>query len=336
MIIKKKTNCLETGNAYIGDIMDEKDMHSDLANETVETLLEGTHYQKQVESFPELTIEHYQMLKSHHHIHKGQYYEFFFKDYHQLLIVDKIKEKLQQLIDDIEYPTILVVGLGNIYLTSDAIGPRSLRDIRVTHYLDDSIKLKNHYYDILAITPGVMYQTGMETVDIIKAIVDEYDIDIVVAIDALCATDYQKLGHVIQINDVGIHPGSGIGNHRKAINQKTLGCKVIAIGVPTVIYASSLLKETLRLVKDYFADSLQPASKLKTGKRNYHGSLSKKQEESLLGYVGSLADDDLQSLLFEILNPVDRNYIMSDKQIDEHVEILSALIARSFNELRYK
>lgn len=329
-------NFMKTGNDYIGDIMDEKDMHSDLANETVTQLQEGRHYHKTIESYDELTVEHYQILTSHQHIHKGQYYEFFFKDCHQQNIAEKIKEKLQLLIDDIEYPTILVVGLGNSYLTSDAIGPRSLRDIRVTHYLDDCIKLENHYYDILAITPGVMYQTGMETVDIIKALVDEYDIDIVIAIDALCASDYQKLGHVIQINDVGIHPGSGIGNHRKAIHYDTLGCKVIAIGVPTVIYASSVIRETLQLIKAYFGDSLQPSSKLKTGKRSYHGRLSKRQEQSLLGYIGSLSDEDLQSLLFEILDPVDKNYVMSDKQIDEQVEMLSKIIAHSLNELRYK
>lgn len=336
MIMIIMINFIKKGNAYIGDIMDERDMHSDLANEIVTALKEGTHYQKNIEHFDELTIEHYQILTNHQYIHKGQYFEFFFKDYHQPNIAVKIKEKLQLLIDDIEYPTILVVGLGNSYLTSDAIGPRSLRDIRVTHYLDDSIKLENHYYDILAITPGVMYQTGMETVDIIKSLVGEYDIDIVIAIDALCASDYQKLGHVIQINDVGIHPGSGIGNHRKAIHYETLGCKVIAIGVPTVIYASSLLQETLRLIKDYFGDSLQPVSRLKIGKRSYHGHLSKEQEKSLLGYIGSLSDDDLKSLLFEILDPVDRNYIMSDKQIDEQVEMLSKIISHSLNELRYK
>ena len=327
---------MKTGNDYIGDIMDEKDMHSDLANETVTQLQEGRHYHKSIESYDELTVEHYQILTSHQHVHKGQYYEFFFKDCHQQNIAEKISEKLQLLIDDIEYPTILVVGLGNSYLTSDAIGPRSLRDIRVTHYLDDCIKLENHYYDILAITPGVMYQTGMETVDIIKALVDEYDIDIVIAIDALCASDYQKLGHVIQINDVGIHPGSGIGNHRKAIHYDTLGCKVIAIGVPTVIYASSVIRETFQLIKAYFGDSLQPSSKLKIGKRSYQGRLSKQQEQSLLGYIGSLSDEDLQSLLFEILDPVDKNYVMSDKQIDEQVEMLSKIIAHSLNELRYK
>lgn len=91
------------------------------------------------------------------------------------------------MIDQNEYPRILVTGLGNPYLTSDAIGPRTLRDIRVTHYLDDSLKLENHYYDILSLTPGVMYQTGVETVEVIQAMVDQFQIDLVIVIDALCA-----------------------------------------------------------------------------------------------------------------------------------------------------
>ena len=96
------------------------------------------------------------------------------------------------------------------------------------------------------------------------------------------------------------------------------------------------MKDTLGLIKDYFGDSLNPASRLKAGKREYKGALSKQQEESLLGYIGLLNEDELQSLLFEILNPVDCNYVMSDKQIDEHVEILSFIISKSLNDLRYK
>lgn len=129
------------GNDFYGEIMDEQNTHSDLANETVQSLQEGTHYHRHIEHYDDLTIEQYEILKAHRRIHKGNYIEFFFKDYHNSFIAEKLKEKVQQMVDQIEYPTILVVGLGNSYLTSDAIGPRSLRDIRVTHYLDDSMKL---------------------------------------------------------------------------------------------------------------------------------------------------------------------------------------------------
>ena len=120
---------------------------------------------------------------------------------------------------------------------------------------------------------------------------------------------------MIQINNVGIHPGCGIGNHRLAIQEETLGCPVIAIGVPTVIYASSIVRDVFQLMKDYFGDALDIKNKLKIGKRKkYEGELS---------------------LLYEILTPVDRNFVMSDKQIDETVEKVSAILSKALNDLRY-
>lgn len=319
--------------------MNYNNVRSDLANESIDALIEGTHYQRNVVYEDEVKIETFEILKNHPHIHqkKGTYIELSFKDYLQSeQIIEALRRRLKLFIDQYPYPTILVVGLGNQYLTNDAIGPRVLRDLRVTHFLDDSIKLENHYYDIMALSPGVMYQTGMESVDIIQAIVEKHQVDLVLVIDALCASDYQKLGHVIQINNVGIHPGSGIGNHRKAITKDTLGCDVIALGVPTVIYASSLVKEVFHLMKSYFGDSLNPINKLKVGKRkDYQGTLSYEQTQSLLGNIGLLPDEELHELLNEILNPVDRNYVLSDKQIDEQCEILSKMITKSINGLMY-
>lgn len=235
--------------------MNKYNTHSDLAKESLDLLKEGKHYQRKIEKKEDFSIETYEFLEDTEYLKKGKYIEIFFKD-HISNISEQITKILKEMIDQNEYPRILVTGLGNPYLTSDAIGPRTLRDIRVTHYLDDSLKLENHYYDILSLTPGVMYQTGVETVEVIQAMVDQFQIDLVIVIDALCAKDYQKLGHVIQINNVGIHPGSGIGNHRQAIQEETLGCPVIAIGVPTVIYASSIVKDVFQLMKDYFGDAI--------------------------------------------------------------------------------
>ena len=110
----------------------------------------------------------------------------------QQIIIDELVNNLKPLIDKINYPKILIVGLGNQYLTNDAIGPRTLRDIRITHFLDDEDKLLNHYYDILGIAPGVKVQTGMETSEIVKAIVDKENIDLVIVVDALCAKNYRN------------------------------------------------------------------------------------------------------------------------------------------------
>lgn len=309
--------------------------HSDLAKESLEQLKEGKHYQRKIETMENLTIETYDFLEDTDYLRKGKYIEISFKE-QTLNISQSITQLLKEMIDQNDYPRILVVGLGNPYLTSDAIGPRTLRDIRVTHYLDDSIKLENHYYDILSLTPGVMYQTGVETVEIIQAMVEQFQIDLVIVIDALCAKDYQKLGHVIQINNVGIHPGSGIGNHRQAIQEETIGCPVIALGVPTVIYASSIVKDVFQLMKAYFGDALDIKNRLKVGKREkYEGNLSSKQQHYLLGHIGSLEEEKLESLLYEILTPVDQNFVMSDKQIDEMVEKISAILSKSLNDLKY-
>ena len=159
---------------------------------------------------------------------------------------------------------------------------------------------------------------------------------LVIVVDALCAKNYHKLAHVIQINDVGINPGSGIGNYRQAINEETVGAKVIAIGIPTVIYASSLVSDVLNYTLDYFGDSLNPISKLKVGKRErYHGSLNEQQKEMMLGQLGKLDDSELELLFNEILNPIDCNFVLSDKQIDEQCEIMSKIISKSINALRY-
>ena len=298
--------------------MNKYNTHSDLAKESLELLKEGKHYKRFIEKMDNFSIETYEFLEDTDYLKKGKYIEIFFKESF-MSISQHVTRLLKEMIDQNDYPRILIIGLGNPYLTSDAIGPRTLRDIRVTHYL-----------------PGVMYQTGVETVEVIQAMVDQFQIDLVIAIDALCARDYQKLGHVIQINNVGIHPGSGIGNHRQAIQEETLGCPVIAIGVPTVIYASSIVRDVFQLMKDYFGDALDIKNKLKIGKRKkYEGELSASQQQYLLGHVGSLEQEELESLLYEILTPVDRNFVMSDKQIDETVEKVSAILSKALNDLRY-
>ena len=290
--------------------MNKYNTHSDLAKESLELLKEGKHYKRFIEKMDNFSIETYEFLEDTDYLKKGKYIEIFFKESF-MSISQHVTRLLKEMIDQNDYP-------------------------RVTHYLDDGLKLENHYYDILSLTPGVMYQTGVETVEVIQAMVDQFQIDLVIAIDALCARDYQKLGHVIQINNVGIHPGSGIGNHRQAIQEETLGCPVIAIGVPTVIYASSIVRDVFQLMKDYFGDALDIKNKLKIGKRKkYEGELSVSQQQYLLGHVGSLEQEELESLLYEILTPVDRNFVMSDKQIDETVEKVSAILSKALNDLRY-
>lgn len=140
-------------------------------------------------------------------------------------------------------PSILVVGLGNRDATSDSLGPRVVSNLLITRHIVEHMGYKGVegvWGIVSAIAPGVMAQTGMDTSEIISALVDRISPDIVIAIDALAARDMERLCCTIQITDTGIHPGSGVGNDREKLNRRTLGVPVIAVGVPTVIDARTL------------------------------------------------------------------------------------------------
>ena len=157
-----------------------------------------------------------------------------------------LKEMLQ--IEEKDY-TVLVVGLGNREVTPDALGPHVVEELNITRHI---IKEYGKYamnekeaHMVSAISPGVMAQTGMETSEIVKGIVKEVQPDFVIAIDALAARNTRRLNRTIQIADTGINPGSGVGNHREGITKETLGIPVIAIGVPTVVDAATIVRDTM-------------------------------------------------------------------------------------------
>ncbi len=145
--------------------------------------------------------------------------------------------------------TALVVGLGNRNVTPDALGPQVIDELHVTRHI---IKEYGKYamaeeesHMVSAIAPGVMAQTGMESSEIVKGIVSEVKPDFVIAIDALAARNTRRLNRTIQIANTGINPGSGVGNHREGITQETLGIPVIAVGVPTVVSAATIVRDTM-------------------------------------------------------------------------------------------
>ena len=143
---------------------------------------------------------------------------------------------------------ILVVGLGNQYLTPDSIGPLSVSMVNATLHLrkyDTELFESFECSEIAVLTPGVMAKTGMESTDIVCAVCDAIEPDVVIAIDSIASRSPTRLGTTIQISNTGIFPGSGIGKRRKALSERNLGIPVIAIGVPTVINATALC-ETCR------------------------------------------------------------------------------------------
>lgn len=165
-------------------------------------------------------------------------------------IAEELAVYLEELIDlEKKDYTVLVVGLGNRDVTPDALGPHVVEELNVTrHIIREYGKYamnEKYAHMVSAIAPGVMAQTGMESSEIVKGIVDETHPDFVIAIDALAARNTKRLNRTIQIADTGINPGSGVGNHREGITKETLGIPVIAIGVPTVVDAATIVRDTM-------------------------------------------------------------------------------------------
>lgn len=157
---------------------------------------------------------------------------------------------LKNLIPDFnKEKSILVIGLGNRDVTADSLGPHVIDNLCITRHIimeyGTAAYDKKRMHSISSLVPGVMAQNGMETAEIIKGVIDQTSPDIVIVIDSLAARTLHRLNRTIQISDTGIHPGSGVGNHRNALTKETLGVPVIAIGVPTVVDAATIVWDAL-------------------------------------------------------------------------------------------
>ena len=137
---------------------------------------------------------------------------------------------------------ILIAGLGNADVTADSLGPKVVNNLYITRHLQKE-GIGNYQFELSAIAPGVMAQTGIETSEILESLADRIKPDVVIVIDALAARSYSRLNKTIQISDTGIAPGSGVGNHRNEITQHTIGVPVLAIGVPTVISVPAIIHD---------------------------------------------------------------------------------------------
>ena len=205
---------------------------------------------------------------------------------------------------------ILVVGLGNIYVTPDALGPKVINEIDVTRHI---IKYLPQYVDegtrpVSAISPGVLGTTGIETVEILKGIVDNIHPKLLIVIDALASRSIDRISSTIQISDTGIVPGAGVGNTRQEISQTTLGIPVIALGIPTVVELATLVSDGI----DIFIDRLQ-----------------EKAESN--EYLNKLQQNDKYEEVKEALNVGDYNMIVTPKEIDDLIENMKDIVARGLN-----
>ncbi len=221
------------------------------------------------------------------------------EDKEELLLC--ICSELEKMVHDLRQKSVLIAGLGNRQVTSDSLGPRMAECIFVTRHLGRELGSwfmeENEYGEVSAIAPGVMAQTGMEAVEILQGIVKKTRPDLVIVVDALAARSMSRLCTTIQITDTGISPGSGIGNHRKALSKESLGVPVVAVGVPTVVDARTIISDHLEKV------------------------LSKQ------GY----SEDEIEKFIKEVFHEEMENLYVTPKNIDESVNVIAKDLAKVFN-----
>ena len=226
---------------------------------------------------------------------------------------DTLSKELKQILDAHidKQGEILVVGLGNIYVTPDSLGPKVINEIDVTRHI---INYLPQYVEegtrmVSAIAPGVLGTTGIETVEILKGIVDNIHPKLVIVIDALASRSIERISSTVQLSDTGIVPGAGVGNTRSEISIKTLGIPVIAIGIPTVVETAVLVNDSL----DLFIGKLQDEAKSND-------------------YLNKLKEEDNYEEIKEALIPKDYNLIVTPKEIDELIENMKDIVALGINK----
>lgn len=164
---------------------------------------------------------------------------------------ERIAEELSNLLDGIpEQADMMVIGLGNRFVTPDALGPETADRIYVTRHIRTNAPelAPQGMRAVSAMAPGVLGTTGMETVEVVKGLVEHAKPAAVICVDALAARSTDRIHRTVQLSDTGISPGSGIGNMRDTLNRETLGVPVIAIGIPMVVYAATIAADTIGMV----------------------------------------------------------------------------------------
>lgn len=231
----------------------------------------------------------------------------------------------------------MIVGLGNEKSTPDSLGPKSVNDIIVTnHFFDMGLNVEEGFRVVSAFNPGVMGQTGMETSNVVYAIAKELKPDFIIVIDALKASNVNRVNKTIQITDAGINPGSGIGNTRKEISENILNIPVFAIGIPTVVDTVTIVTDTFSYLENYFYHMKnnidKPNEKLKIVRTNIDkGNLTSNEKQNLFGMLGTLSKEEFRSLIGEAINPIGYNMIVTPKEVDFVIDKLSKLVSSGIN-----
>lgn len=220
-------------------------------------------------------------------------------------------DELKKLIKDKNFTSVLVVGLGNRYITPDSIGPKSVGKVTVTRHITKEAQMGFDFSvrAVSAVAPGVLGITGIETSEIVKGVVEHVKPSLIIAIDALAARKLSRLGTTVQLSDTGICPGSGVGNNRKELTEKTLGVPVIAIGVPMVVDAATLTLDIMESISQYMQKNAQSGTQMLADALKYSS----------------------HNLVREALSDQNENMIVTPNDVDNISEQASSIIADGIN-----
>ncbi|KAJ49211.1 spore protease [Clostridium tetanomorphum] len=226
-------------------------------------------------------------------------------------VLAKVLSPLVKLEDSM---TALVVGLGNWNVTPDALGPKVVEGLMITRHLKELIpnEIDEGIRPVCAIAPGVLGLTGIETGEIIKAVSNKIKPNLIICIDALASRKLDRINRTIQIGNTGISPGSGVGNKRMEISERTLGIPVIAIGVPTVVDAATVANDTIDMVIDAMINQATEGSKF-------------------YNMLKDLNRDEKQRMIEEVLNPYVGNLMVTPKEVDSVIDSISKVISTGIN-----
>ena len=196
---------------------------------------------------------------------------------------------------------VLVVGLGNRAITPDSLGPRVVESIYVTRHIKQYMPdaLPGPVRAVSAVAPGVLGVTGVETMEIVRGVVEHCKPDLVIAVDALASRRAARISTTVQLTDAGISPGAGVGNNRTGLDRETLGVPVIAIGVPLVVFATTISQDTISLIAD------------ETGLHNDEERLKELAAKVIAEHIGEL--------------------IVTPKEIDSIVADMTRIVADGIN-----
>lgn len=202
----------------------------------------------------------------------------------------KVVEKHVKKEDD-----ILIIGLGNLHSTPDALGSKVVDNIEITRHIKLYLPqcIDKNARSICAFSPGVLGTTGIESFEVVKGIVDTIKPKLIIVIDSLCSKNIDRINKSIQIADTGIVPGGGVGNEREALTEETLGIPVVAVGIPTVLDAATIVIDTMNMCKI----SIDENEVVETMKLNNF------------------------------------NFIVTPKEIDELIESMSNIISEGINRI---